>query len=136
MIEHTASDVKEKNFLNVRRTTMSENIPVYPDLAGKVALVTGGSRGIGASTCRLLAQSGVKVGVNGRDRAAIEKVVSEIREQGGQAIGLEADCTDVTALEQIRQQLKQEFGPVDIMAAFAGGQGDPVPTVQTSEEKW
>src|SRR5690242_15830323 len=105
---------------------MSVNIPVYPDLAGKVALVTGGSRGIGAETCRLLAQSGVKVGVNGRDRDAIEKVVGEIREQGGLAVGLEADCTDSAALERIRQQLKQEFGPVDILAAFAGGQGDPV----------
>src|SRR3712207_8051919 len=47
---------------------MTENFPTYPDLANKVAAVTGGSRGIGAATCRLLAQNGAKVAVNGRDR--------------------------------------------------------------------
>ena len=49
-------------------------IPGYPDLSGKVAVVTGGSRGIGAATCRLLAANGVKVAVNGRNEAAIGTV--------------------------------------------------------------
>jgi NAD(P)-dependent dehydrogenase (short-subunit alcohol dehydrogenase family) len=48
--------------------------PSYPDLEGKVAFVTGGSRGIGAATCRMLAENGVRVAVNGRDRAAIDRV--------------------------------------------------------------
>lgn len=115
---------------------MDTKFPTYPDLAGKVAVVTGGSRGIGAATCRLLANSGVKVGVNGRDTAAIEKVVSEIRAEGGQALALPADCTDAAALEGIRQQLEQVFGPADILAAFAGGGGNPVPTTQLTEERW
>ena len=61
--------------------------PAYPDLAGKVALVTGGSRGIGAAICRALAANGVKVAVNGRDAAAIAGVVSEIQAAGGQPSG-------------------------------------------------
>ena len=50
---------------------MTESIPTYPDLAGKVAVATGGSGGIGTATCRLLAANGVKVAVNGRDEARI-----------------------------------------------------------------
>jgi NAD(P)-dependent dehydrogenase (short-subunit alcohol dehydrogenase family) len=53
--------------------------PTYPDLAGKVAVVTGGSGGIGAATCRLLAANGAKVAVNGRDEAKIGAVVDTIR---------------------------------------------------------
>jgi len=61
--------------------------PTYPDLAGKVAVVTGGSGGIGAATCRLLAANGAKVAVNGRDGAKIEAVVDAIRSTGGEALG-------------------------------------------------
>ena len=56
------------------------NYPTYPDLVNKVAVVTGGSRGIGAATCRLLAQNGAKVTVGGRDEAAINSVVQEIQD--------------------------------------------------------
>ena len=55
-------------------------IPAYPDLPGKV---TGGPRGIGDATCRLLAENGARVAVNGREEAAIEAVVGEIRSDGG-----------------------------------------------------
>src|SRR5215218_3138736 len=62
------------------------NYPTYPDLANKVAVVTGGSRGIGAATCRLLAQNGAKVTVGGRDEAAIDSVVQEIQDRGAVAL--------------------------------------------------
>ncbi|MBI3630891.1 MAG: SDR family NAD(P)-dependent oxidoreductase, partial [Candidatus Sungbacteria bacterium] len=48
------------------------SLPTYPDLADKVAFVTGGSSGIGAATCHLLAANGVRVGVSGRNEAAID----------------------------------------------------------------
>ena len=114
----------------------ARSYPTYPDLAGKVAVVSGGSRGIGAATCRLLAQNGAKVTVNGRDEAAIDSVVQEIQGSGGEAIGVAADLTDLAAVERMRRRIEEELGPVDVLAAFAGGQGYPTPTEQMAEEQW
>jgi 3-oxoacyl-[acyl-carrier protein] reductase len=114
----------------------TENYPTYADLADKVAVVTGGSRGIGAATCRLLAQNGVRVAVNGRDETAIDSVVQEIRDNGREAIGVAADLTDFVAVEHMRRRVEEELGPVDVLAAFAGGQGYPTPTEQMAEEQW
>src|SRR5215216_1664516 len=96
-------------------------IPIYPDLAGKVAVITGGSRGIGAATARVLAANGVKVVVSGRDQAAIDGVVNDIHSRGGQAIGVAADITAFAAIEQMRLAAEEAFGAIDILVAFAGG---------------
>ncbi len=111
--------------------------PTYPDLAGKVAVVTGGSRGIGAATSRLLAANGAKVVVNGRDEAAIDAVVSDLRAKGGQAMGIAADCTDFAAVEGMRQRVERGLGPVDVLVIFAGGGiARPGPVHLTTEEEW
>jgi 3-oxoacyl-[acyl-carrier protein] reductase len=115
---------------------MSANLPTYPDLVGKVAVVTGGSRGIGAETSRVLAKNGVKVAVIGRDAAAIEGVVNQIQAGGGEALGIQADCTRSAEIERMRQQVEQELGFPEILAVFAGSGGEPTPTVQMSEERW
>ena len=116
---------------------MIENIPTYPDLAGKVAVVTGGSGGIGAATCRLLAANGAKVVVHGRDETKIGAVASEICSDGGQAIGVSADVTDFGAIERMRGQVEDELGPVEVLAAFAASGGPPPgPTVRITEEEW
>lgn len=112
-------------------------IPIYPDLADKVAVVTGGSRGIGATTARLLAANGVKVIVNGRDETATAAVVSAIQRQGGVAKGVRADVTDGAAIEGLRQATEAAFGTVDIVVVFAGGgRGRPTPIAQTSLDDW
>jgi NADP-dependent 3-hydroxy acid dehydrogenase YdfG len=84
----------------VRRgdTVITENIPTYPDLAGKGAVVTGGSGEIGAAACRLLVANGAEVAVNGRGETQIEAVVGEIHSDGGRAIGVVADVTDLAAV--------------------------------------
>jgi 3-oxoacyl-[acyl-carrier protein] reductase len=115
---------------------MTPTTPIYPDLAGQVAVVTGGSGGIGSATCRLLATNGVRVVVTGRDVAAIDAVVRDVRSQGGTAIGIAADVTDFAAIERLREQGEAALGPADILVAIAGGLGDPVPTEQVSEEAW
>src|SRR4051794_11009206 len=105
---------------------MREQLPTYPDLNGQVAVVTGGSRALGAGTARQLARNGVRVVVNGRDQQAIDAVVASIRSDGGQAIGVAADCTDAAALAHLREETQAAFGPADILVAFAGGLGEPI----------
>jgi len=116
---------------------MTENFPTYPDLADKVAVVTGGSGGIGAATCRLLAANGARVAVHGRDEAKIGVVVDEVGSNGGKAIGIAADVTDFAAIERMRLRVEEELGPVEVLAAFAASGGPlPGPTVEITEEGW
>lgn len=111
-------------------------LPVYADLEGKIAVITGASRGIGAATARFLARNGTKVVVNGRDQSAIDAVVQDIQSKGGTAIGFAADCTDFAALEKMREKAESEFGAVEILVANAGGLGQPKPTSELDGDGW
>jgi len=64
------------------------------DLDGKVAWITGSSRGIGAAVAQLFAQRGAHVAVHGRDRQALADVRAEVERAGGRAICVEADVTN------------------------------------------
>jgi 3-oxoacyl-[acyl-carrier protein] reductase len=108
----------------------------YADLAGKVAVVTGGSRGIGAATAAAFAASGAAVAVIGRDEAALAAVTADIVGRGGRAIWAAADCTVPEDLARMAATVAAELGPPDILAAFAGGSGMPVPTESERPEHW
>jgi 3-oxoacyl-[acyl-carrier protein] reductase len=106
-------------------------------LGGKVALVTGSSRGIGAAIARRFASSGARVAVHGRDRAALAEVHEEIARAGGRAIQVEADVTRFGEIEAMRQRVEAELGPIDILVANAGGNPvPPGPLEEISEEGW
>jgi 3-oxoacyl-[acyl-carrier protein] reductase len=94
-------------------------------LAGRVALVTGGSRGIGAGIARALAVQGAKVMLCGRDHAALTKVVESIRSNGGQADAALGDITDEDVVKALRQTVEARFGAVELLVACAGGDGAP-----------
>lgn len=113
-----------------------QQLATYPDLAGKVAVVTGGSRGIGAATARALADNLVAVAVVGRDQAAIDATVEGISAEGGTAVGVAADCTVEHDLATLQRRVADELGSVDILVAFAGGNGMPVPTNTETGEHW
>ncbi|MGW4891596.1 SDR family NAD(P)-dependent oxidoreductase [Kitasatospora sp. NPDC004240] len=108
----------------------------YPDLAGKVVVITGGSRGIGAETARAFARQGAAVAVVGRDESALAAVAGELRALGGKALAVAADCTEAARLTRAARAIEEDLGPVDVVAAFAGGGGAPVPTVDETEDHW
>ncbi len=122
--------------MSTQTSASSRAIPLFPDLAGKVALVTGSSRGIGAETARYLALNRVKVVINGRDLETVETKVAEIRSSGGEALGCQADCTKSEQIEEMRRRIEESFGTVSLLFAFAGGDGNPEPIEQLSEERW
>jgi 3-oxoacyl-[acyl-carrier protein] reductase len=111
-------------------------IPTYPDLAGKVALVTGGSKGIGAATCRALAANDVKVAVNARSADAIDSLVAELRDAGGEAIGISADVGETAEVERVRDRVEAELGPIDILLPFAGGFAEFTAVEEISDREW
>lgn len=110
--------------------------PKYPDLEGKVAVITAGSRGIGAATAAAFAENGAAVAAIGRDRQALDAVVDGIRERRGQAISVVSDCTVSADIDRLQKTVTNAFGDVDVLAAFAGGNGMPVPTADETPEHW
>ena len=116
---------------------MSESVPTYPDLAGKVAVVTGGSKGIGAATCVLLGHNRAKVAVCGRDLETIERVTDDTREAGAaEAIGIAADLTAEEGVIRLRAEVEHELGPAGLLFAFAGGFGARTPLLETQLDEW
>jgi len=92
-----------------------------PDLKGRIALVTGGSRGIGAAIALALAEAGTAVAVNYRERAAdADAVVADIRSKGGRAIAVAADVSQGAAVAKMVEQVASALGPIDILINNAG----------------
>jgi 3-oxoacyl-[acyl-carrier protein] reductase len=94
---------------------------ITPDLNGHIALVTGGSRGIGAAIALALAESGAAVAVNYRERAAdAEAVVANIKSKGGRAIAVAADVSQAVDVTRMIEHISSALGPIDILINNAG----------------
>jgi NAD(P)-dependent dehydrogenase (short-subunit alcohol dehydrogenase family) len=89
-------------------------------LDGKVAVVTGGGRGIGRATAMVLARAGAAVVVVARTAQQIEETAETIRQGGGQALAVSADVSGWSAVQRLAEETKRAFGPADIVVANAG----------------
>lgn len=95
----------------------------HRSLEGKVALVTGGSSGIGRATAKLLADNGAKVAVMARTAEDLEEVVEEICGKGGTAISEAADVSNAEEVEHAIQSIVGDLSRLDIVVANAGING-------------
>ena len=90
------------------------------DLSGKVAVVTGGNRGIGLGIVRGLAEAGAAVVVAARNEEKSRQVVQEIQEEGGEALAVSVDVGDESSVEALMQSTVDHFGRLDILVNNAG----------------
>lgn len=105
-------------------------------LLGKVALVTGASRGIGAGIARVLAQYGADVGVNYLDeKEQAESICRQIEAFGRKALAVQADVTDTPAVHSMVAAVEQALGPISILVNNAGH--NPVRTIlELDDQAW
>ena len=105
------------------------------DLNGQVALVTGSSRGIGASIAKVLAAAGASVGINYRSNAdAADAVIDEIREAGGAALRVPGDVSDESSAEAVVKTTADRLGRLDILVNNAGINRDRLVMRMTAED--
>lgn len=96
------------------------NAYVPSPLAGRIAAVTGASGGIGAAIARLLAAKGAKVALLARRGDRLNEVAQQIKEAGGEALALTTDITDPDSVTAAADQVRETFGPVDLLVNSAG----------------
>jgi len=89
-------------------------------LDGKVALVTGGGRGLGYEIARAFAGAGASVLINGRTHETLERAVTAILSSGDSAVALPFDVTDAIAVEEAFKEIRQRYGRLDILVNNVG----------------
>ncbi len=100
-------------------------------LAGRGAVVVGGSRGIGAAVAALLARLGAGVVVNGRETDAVEATVEAIAAAGGSAVGLPGSAADDVVAEALMSLCERQFGAVGVLVNCAGAAEPPGSSILT-----
>lgn len=105
-------------------------------LRGKVVLITGGSRGIGETTAKLFALHGAKVVINYlQSKSEAERIVSEIREHGGEALALQADVSNRAQVAAMVKTVQERFGSVHILVNNAVRDASPIPFLELTWDK-
>jgi len=111
-------------------------VPEDGKLAGKIALITGASRGIGAAVAKRFAAEGAHVILVARTQAGLEEVDDEIRDAGGTATLFVADLTDYDKIDQMGAALFERFGRLDVLVGNAGILGDLSPIGHIDPQAW
>jgi NAD(P)-dependent dehydrogenase (short-subunit alcohol dehydrogenase family) len=106
------------------------------DLKDKVAIVTGGTSGIGREAAVLFAEAGAKVVVSGRRATEGAETVDLVRAAGGDALFVKGDVSQSADVQSLVQKTVEKFGRLDLAFNNAGIEGNWVPIVEQSEEDW
>ncbi|MEM7033847.1 MAG: SDR family oxidoreductase [Chloroflexota bacterium] len=106
------------------------------DLSGKVAIITGASKGIGEAIARTYAAAGASVVISSRKQDAVDAVAASIRDEGGQAIGVAAHTGDADAVNGLVQKTVDAFGGVDIAVNNAGINPHFGPLLSAEDSIW
>ncbi len=106
------------------------------ELQGKVALVTGGTSGIGRETAVLFAKSGAKVVVSGRREAEGKETLDLIRAAGGDGLFVKGDVSKTNDVQTMVQNAVEKFGRLDVAFNNAGIEGNWLPIAEQPEEDW
>lgn len=112
---------------------MAFTLPTY-DLTGKVAIITGSTRGIGNAIARTMAAYGAAVVITGRKQEQCDAVAAEIESEGGKALGVATDVTSAAARENLIAKTVEAFGKIDILVNNAGTGGQPKKMIDMDEE--
>jgi 3-oxoacyl-[acyl-carrier protein] reductase len=104
-------------------------------LAGKVAIVTGGTRGIGLAVARLLAEDGASVVVSGRDAVRLDAAVRELESLGAAVLGIAADVTKREDVDRLVEATRERFGRIDVLVNNAGITRDQL-LVRMKDDDW
>src|SRR5687768_14401078 len=104
------------------------------DLTGKVAVVTGSSKGIGKSIAEQLALQGAKVAVSSRKLPVCEEVAGQINDAGGQAIAIGCNISDKAQCENLITEARKRLGPIDILVCNAATNPYYGPTEKMPDE--
>ena len=115
---------------------MSPAGPGDRPLHGKVAVVTGGGRGIGRAIALAYAEAGAAVCCTARTREQIEDTADRIRGAGGTGIAVAADVTDPRAVERMFEEAAEALGGIDILVANAGGVLESKPVTEGDPALW
>ena len=110
-------------------------VPAY-DLTGKVALVTGSTRGIGHAIAAGFASAGASVAVVGRKSADCARVQQEFEERGYRCFGAAADMGDTDSIERLVGAVENQYGHIDILVNNAGIGGKEAPILDISTDEW
>ena len=90
------------------------------DLSGKVAVITGGSRGLGRAMAETLSGAGASIALVARDQARLDQASAELKAQGGTAVGFVADVTDEADVQRVAGEINAAFGAPHILINNAG----------------
>jgi NAD(P)-dependent dehydrogenase (short-subunit alcohol dehydrogenase family) len=109
---------------------------LHGDLQGRVALITGGTSGIGRDTSILFAKQGAKVVITGRREAEGNETIASVKAAGGEGLFVKSDVSKAADVQSAVQKTVEKFGRLDLAFNNAGIEGNWKPIIEQTEEDW